>query len=75
MDLLDFATYVQQMRDDQKAYFEHRTPTNLAAAKSSERMIDRMLRQILPQPVEPVMAQQTLPLPPTPTPSPALRAD
>lgn len=46
MELRDFAEYVQQMRSDQKAYFGHRTPTNLAAAKASERMIDRMLKQI-----------------------------
>lgn len=75
MELRDFATYVQQMRDDQKAYFSHRPPTHLAAARASERMIDRMLTQIVPQAVEPVMAQQALPLPPTPTPSPVLRAD
>lgn len=48
MELRDFAEQVQQMRQDQKSYFEHRTPTNLAAAKASERMVDRMLGRIVP---------------------------
>lgn len=73
MELRDFAEYVAQMRADQKAYFAHRTSTNLAASMASERMIDRMLKQIVPATPEPVLAQAALPL--ATAPEPVLRAD
>jgi hypothetical protein len=51
MELSDFAEYVQQMREEQIAYFAHQgagKDAALSAARASERMIDRMLSRIIP---------------------------
>jgi hypothetical protein len=46
MDLWEFVELVQQMRTAQKLYFRERTPRTLAAAKSLEHEVDRVIERL-----------------------------